>query len=274
VSIGRSSACDVTVDDERVSRRHLELRLSDEGWHVVDLSSANGTYHQGTVVTRLRLLAATELMLADPENGVLLRVVPNLAADTVRVPRSIQEPRRLRIGRASDNDLVLEDRLASRYHAELVWTHPEHGELLDTGSANGSSVNGVRVEHATTVHPGDSIEIGDTTLTVTVADQGLDLVVVARSSTERVPTKAPHRTESTEIVDAEAPRLTKREGDVLALLAGGASDRVIAETLFISLATVRSHLDRIQSKTGLRRRADLTRLALQIGIEPATVDRS
>jgi len=33
--------------------------------------------------------------------------------------------------------------------------------------------------------------------------------------------------------------------------------------LYISVRTVRSHLDRIRDKTGARRRADLTWLALQ-----------
>jgi DNA-binding CsgD family transcriptional regulator len=36
--------------------------------------------------------------------------------------------------------------------------------------------------------------------------------------------------------------------------------------LFISVSTVRTHLDRIRDKSGCRRRADLTRLALQEGI--------
>jgi hypothetical protein len=36
--------------------------------------------------------------------------------------------------------------------------------------------------------------------------------------------------------------------------------------LFISVSTVRSHLDRIRDKTGYRRHADLTRLALQAGL--------
>ena len=36
-----------------------------------------------------------------------------------------------------------------------------------------------------------------------------------------------------------------------------------AAQLYISIRTVRSHLDRIRDKTGRPRRADLTRLALQ-----------
>jgi DNA-binding NarL/FixJ family response regulator len=56
--------------------------------------------------------------------------------------------------------------------------------------------------------------------------------------------------------------LSPREREVLALLAAGRTDRAIAAELYVTLATVRSHLDRIREKTGCRRRAELTRLAL------------
>ena len=46
----------------------------------------------------------------------------------------------------------------------------------------------------------------------------------------------------------------------------GQTDAQIAGRLFISVSTVRSHLDRIRDKTGCRRRAELTRLALQEGL--------
>jgi DNA-binding CsgD family transcriptional regulator len=42
--------------------------------------------------------------------------------------------------------------------------------------------------------------------------------------------------------------------------------REIAGQLYISVSTVRSHLDRVRDKTGYRRRADLTRLALSAGL--------
>jgi DNA-binding NarL/FixJ family response regulator len=57
--------------------------------------------------------------------------------------------------------------------------------------------------------------------------------------------------------------LTDREREILSLLAQGEKDSEIAEQLYISIRTVRSHLDRIRDKTGRRRRADLTRLALE-----------
>ena len=40
----------------------------------------------------------------------------------------------------------------------------------------------------------------------------------------------------------------------------------IAAQLYITVRTVSSHLDRIRGKTGCRRRADLTRLALGAGL--------
>ena len=67
----------------------------------------------------------------------------------------------------------------------------------------------------------------------------------------------------------QAPiRITEREREVLELVAGGETDQDIAELLQLSIRTVHSHLDRIRNKTGSRRRADLTRFALERGIVP------
>jgi DNA-binding CsgD family transcriptional regulator len=74
--------------------------------------------------------------------------------------------------------------------------------------------------------------------------------------------------------DAQAPdaqqtppdgpaNLSARERELVTLVARGRTDAQIAAELYISVSTVRTHLDRIRDKTGCRRRADLTRLALQ-----------
>jgi DNA-binding CsgD family transcriptional regulator len=61
-------------------------------------------------------------------------------------------------------------------------------------------------------------------------------------------------------------KLSARERELVTLVAQGATDAQIAAKLYISVRTVRSHLDRIRDKTGCRRRADLTRLALTEGL--------
>jgi non-specific serine/threonine protein kinase len=59
--------------------------------------------------------------------------------------------------------------------------------------------------------------------------------------------------------------LSARERELVTLVAHGNTDLQIAAQLYISVSTVRSHLDRIRDKTGCRKRADLTRLALGAG---------
>jgi predicted ATPase/DNA-binding CsgD family transcriptional regulator len=61
-------------------------------------------------------------------------------------------------------------------------------------------------------------------------------------------------------------RLSARERELLVLVAQGRTNAQIAAELFISVRTVSTHLDRIRDKTGSRRRADLTRLALTAGL--------
>ena len=81
--------------------------------------------------------------------------------------------------------------------------------------------------------------------------------------------------EATETVAADAggrvraqveTGLSTRELEVLRLLCAGDSDQQIADALYISVKTVQSHLDRIRTKTGARRRAELLRFAMDHGI--------
>ena len=60
--------------------------------------------------------------------------------------------------------------------------------------------------------------------------------------------------------------LSAREWELITLVAQGRTNAQIADQLYISARTVSSHLDRIRDKTGCRRRADLTRLALTRGL--------
>jgi hypothetical protein len=54
--IGRSSGCDIVVDDPNVSRRHAEIRRLGEGYSLVDLGSTNGTEVNGQRVGETSLM--------------------------------------------------------------------------------------------------------------------------------------------------------------------------------------------------------------------------
>lgn len=62
------------------------------------------------------------------------------------------------------------------------------------------------------------------------------------------------------------PSLTARELDVLKLIVGGRSNKEIAGDLFISEATVKTHINSILSKLGVSDRTQAATTALQRGI--------
>src|SRR5829696_7480248 len=68
----------------------------------------------------------------------------------------------LTIGRAADNDIVINDLLASRHHATLVPTE-EGTEIHDAQSINGTFVDGAPVDRAL-LHEGDVVTIGNVDL--------------------------------------------------------------------------------------------------------------
>jgi DNA-binding NarL/FixJ family response regulator len=59
------------------------------------------------------------------------------------------------------------------------------------------------------------------------------------------------------------PVLSGREAAILRLVADGYTDNEIGRQLYISPRTVQNYLTRIRDKTGVRRRAELTRWAVQ-----------
>jgi DNA-binding NarL/FixJ family response regulator len=62
--------------------------------------------------------------------------------------------------------------------------------------------------------------------------------------------------------------LTPREGEVLALIAAGLTNREIATELYVSEATVKTHINNLFTKARLRDRAQAVRYAYQHAIVP------
>ncbi|MBB5926227.1 LuxR C-terminal-related transcriptional regulator [Streptomyces echinatus] len=67
-------------------------------------------------------------------------------------------------------------------------------------------------------------------------------------------------------IPAPPPHITSRERQILRFVVSGATDREIAAQLKITENTVHTHLERLRRKCGSRRRAELTRFALENGI--------
>ncbi len=65
---------------------------------------------------------------------------------------------------------------------------------------------------------------------------------------------------------AAAPALSPRERQVLELLAHGHTNRAVAARLTLSVKTVETHRARLSEKLGLHSRADLVRLAIDLGL--------
>jgi ABC-type multidrug transport system ATPase subunit len=114
----------------------------------------------------------------------------NLATSMLKILRSGRPTEvaagSLKIGRATDNDIVIPDVLASRHHATLVPT-AGGAEIHDARSINGTFVNGVRVESAP-LHDGDVVTIGN-----------VDLVFSGGTLVRRTETEAATRTGGLEV---------------------------------------------------------------------------
>lgn len=90
----------------------------------------------------------------------------NLATSMLKILRPGSPPKAppgsVKIGRSSDNDIVIPDVLASRHHATLVPV-PGGAEIRDNRSINGTFVNGARVDTAR-LDEGDTVTIGNVDL--------------------------------------------------------------------------------------------------------------
>jgi ABC transport system ATP-binding/permease protein len=114
----------------------------------------------------------------------------NLATSMLKILRpgrpAEAPPGSIKIGRNTDNDIVIPDVLASRHHATLI-PGPSGTEIRDERSINGTFVNGARVESAM-LNDGDTVTIGN-----------VDLVFRGGTLARRTETEAATRTGGLEV---------------------------------------------------------------------------
>ncbi len=122
------------------------------------------------------------------------------------------------LGRDAGCDLVLDYPYVSRTHARVERTR-EGYVLVDSGSTNGSEVNGRRVNGMQLLAPGDVIKIGDLAITFQDADRAQESTVVFRTAPDDCPIRCDSSTWQVWINDELSDvKLSLQEFELLSLL--------------------------------------------------------
>lgn len=129
----------------RTARRDIVSPTGSHGAHAADV--AESTIIPASQVAKAKRAAG----LRDPR-----LLVEHSASLRVGVPYTLSGT--LTVGRAADNDIVLEDTVVSGHHCRFV--SPD--TVIDLDSTNGTLVNGSRINGRRQLSAGDRIAIGAT----------------------------------------------------------------------------------------------------------------
>ncbi|MFW6107800.1 MAG: FHA domain-containing protein [bacterium] len=197
VTLGRHSDSTIPIHDDQASRHHARIEPDGDKWFVVDLESSNGTFVDGRRISRHELKPGSTIRIgktrityaeAAADAGaeapratgptVLRAVAGPLAGRSVRLGKGIT-----RVGRAAENDLVLDDGLVSGHHADLI-VDATGPRVVDRKSRNGVKVNQMMVtDHR--LEPGDLVRMGASVF---------EIVIGAEPEPAAEPTPARRRT--------------------------------------------------------------------------------
>jgi ABC transport system ATP-binding/permease protein len=156
--LGRDPGCDLPLEDERVSWRHLRLELKDGSPVVTDLDSSNGTYIDGLRVNNDSRTLTGEAIVQIGSTRGRVREHEHERTGAARFRRVAVRQQAVTIGRAPDNDVVLDEPNVSWHHAELRPGNPP--VLVDNGSRNGVRIGNELLRGARPLPPGVPAGIG------------------------------------------------------------------------------------------------------------------
>ncbi|MDQ6659518.1 MAG: FHA domain-containing protein [Chloroflexota bacterium] len=91
---------------------------------------------------------------AMPQTWLTIRL-PNAPEQTYRIEKPV-----INIGRQLSNDIIVEDKRVSRYHAQIKYQPDGQFAIFDLGSTNGITINNTPHQRQHTLHNGDSFTIG------------------------------------------------------------------------------------------------------------------
>jgi ABC-type multidrug transport system ATPase subunit/pSer/pThr/pTyr-binding forkhead associated (FHA) protein len=195
VTVGRSDGNTVVIKDGWISRKHMEIARGDDGlYYAHDLGSANGIKVNGRTAQSaalkpgdliqlgqylllfsvdtemqtdpLRSRQETRIAAGGPARSVETKSATNDAVVSaggddeggIAASLTLYGKEMATIGRASENDLVLDHPQVSRRHAQVRWNGAQY-VISDLNSTNGIYVNGERMREGV-LSEGVRVQIG------------------------------------------------------------------------------------------------------------------
>ena len=189
LTIGRDADRQLVLPSASVSRRHARVYLEGGQPCIVDEGSANGVIVDGVRITQPTYVnQGTRIDVAEfhlsieslgsaaesmpPPHLPRMTPVPGTLPSTSPPMRLVAEGGpydgrvfelgggELAVGRAVDNDIVLDDPSLSRKHAKIFRRGPAELEVEDLNSSNGTFVNQRKIGRGS-AHPGDTVRFGE-----------------------------------------------------------------------------------------------------------------
>ena len=149
LTLGRSDDNDVVLTDPAASRHHAQLRPEDDGWVLVDLGSANGTFVNGRPVSAHRLTPGEQVRIGDevfrfhtadastifvsPSGGPAVTPPPPAPDHVLRVTIAGGGPVGMSLALLLDHlmadrvSLTIYDGRWTEHDGRIVWLNPEQG---------------------------------------------------------------------------------------------------------------------------------------------------
>jgi pSer/pThr/pTyr-binding forkhead associated (FHA) protein len=176
------------------------------------------------------------------------------------------------LGRGTDCGLQIDDVEASRKHA-VLHVGSDSITVEDLGSRNGMRLNGTPIKGEHPLSHGDVLTIGKQEIQLIEEDERQRRAILTTvQSSEDGDRLSDELVKSLDMETGITPgvagldKLSKREQEVLRLVALGHTHKEVAKELGVSVKTVETYRSRINDKMGFQSRAELVRFALRAGL--------
>jgi pSer/pThr/pTyr-binding forkhead associated (FHA) protein len=208
VNVGRSRDNDITLDNLAVSRSHCRIRKIDEKFILTDLNSANGTYVNGVKITKTQVMdedvisigkhklvfqmkeMKQEEEIGDAFGADRTMIVENTTEGRLTLTKGKNKGQEYKvskyettIGRATDNDIVLNDWFVSKNHAKIIRQGNSY-VIKDLGSWKGTYLNEKQIKEAQPLRERDEIRFGSTRFRFSIFDEKKQLQIEGRKPQE------------------------------------------------------------------------------------------